>query len=188
MKFDNQKLVSTVRLDWGYKYNLRIQKDKIYSLQLITSLMPGKNKTGFRPVSRYPLLINIGLWRDIKCSCQLLSFTLCIMFIKCYIRAKVIYKKTIIYSKNYCVISTHLIFKGGVACISTNESGNLAVTGGRDGKISIWQWGKDHFFHQVHYSWSKSKFILYNTTWFLCQQLIAKQCELIIANFGTTIF
>ena len=40
-------------------------------------------------------------------------------------------------------------FQGSVTCVTSNESGTLALSGGRDGKLCLWQWGKDHFFHQV---------------------------------------
>jgi hypothetical protein len=36
-----------------------------------------------------------------------------------------------------------------VTCIASNEAGSLCLTGGRDGKLCLWQWGKDNFFHQV---------------------------------------
>ncbi len=36
-----------------------------------------------------------------------------------------------------------------MTCIASNESGTLTLSGGRDGKLCLWQWGKDHFFHQV---------------------------------------
>jgi hypothetical protein len=36
-----------------------------------------------------------------------------------------------------------------VTCCASNTSGFLLLSGGRDGKICIWQWGMDQFLHQV---------------------------------------
>ena len=46
---------------------------------------------------------------------------------------------------------TCFVFQGGVTCVTTNESGYLILSGGKDGKICIWQWAEDHFPHQVGY-------------------------------------
>ena len=39
--------------------------------------------------------------------------------------------------------------QGSVTCVTSNKSGYLIITGGKDGKICIWQWSGDHFPHQV---------------------------------------
>ena len=44
-----------------------------------------------------------------------------------------------------------VLSKGGVTCVTSNKSGYLILSGGKDGKICIWQWAEDHFPHQVGY-------------------------------------
>ena len=39
--------------------------------------------------------------------------------------------------------------QGEVACLSCNADGSLLLSGGADGKISLWLWGDDQFLHQV---------------------------------------
>ena len=52
------------------------------------------------------------------------------------------------------VESKHIVkvaHEGGVTCVVTNQSGFLILSGGKDGKICIWQWTQDHFPHEVSF-------------------------------------
>ena len=42
--------------------------------------------------------------------------------------------------------------QGSVTCVTSNKSGYLIITGGKDGKICIWQWGHDHFPREIIYN------------------------------------
>ena len=55
------------------------------------------------------------------------------------------------YSSIELLDSFFTFLKGGVTCVTSNKSGFLILSGGKDGKICIWQWAEDHFPHQVGY-------------------------------------
>ena len=64
------------------------------------------------------------------------------------------YQISFIIQMSFLVLLSHLcafMIQGGVTCVTSNKSGFLIISGGKDGKICIWQWAEDHFPHQVGY-------------------------------------
>ena len=40
-------------------------------------------------------------------------------------------------------------FKACITTLACNEKGNLIISGGTDGKVCIWHWGRDEFLHKA---------------------------------------
>ena len=60
-----------------------------------------------------------------------------------------------IFHNNFSQLCFPSIFQGPITCVTSNKIGNIIVSGGKDGKICMWQWGHDHFPHEVIYDFYK---------------------------------
>ncbi len=72
-----------------------------------------------------------------------------------------------------------------MTCVGSNSSGFLVASGGRDGKVCIWQWGQDHFFHQV----CEQKIFLrcthHGCVFFKVGQIYLSNLPIVYVQFGT---